>query len=86
MRLKERVEIGATISFLDFPLTPRTAVRTLRNILNRILVLIKFTTSEYLSPRFSEIRVAIRLWNFLASTPIPPKVDMTIGVNDPFST
>ena len=84
IRLKDKEEMGV-VSILFFPLTPLTAVNTLLKIENLIRVLKKLMTSAYRSPRFSEMRVAIHLWYFLASTPIPPKVDITIGVKDPFS-
>ena len=84
-RLNDNVEIGAVLSFALFPRIPLMATRTLFSKLNRNLVRMYPITSAYRSFLFSEMRVAILLWNIFASFPNPPKVDITIGVKEPFS-
>ena len=85
-RFSDKSDIGVSIVLPLFPLSPRTATRTLFSTEKRNFVRIWFTTSLYLSPRLAEINSATLLWNFVASGPIPPVVEKIRGVNDPFST
>ena len=62
---------------LGFPLSPRTAMRTLLRSENLSLVLRKPITSAYCSPRLSAIRWDSRLRNPVALGPIPPVVEKT---------
>ena len=73
--------MGAGPLFVSFfPRIPRILVRTLLSKQKRNLVRMKFITDEYVSPFFSAIKCANLLWNFSASIPIPPDVDMIIGL------
>ena len=85
IRLYDSEDTGDIVSLVDFPLTPRRLIKTLFSRQNLSLVLMYPITDAYVSFLFTDINCASRLWNLSDSTPMPPNVDITIGVKDPFS-
>ena len=67
-------------------LEPRRHTNTERIIEKTILQRSMVTTMEYDSFRFSAIFIARRLMAVVISEPMPPEVDITIGVKSAFST
>ena len=80
---QSRSDLGGMTLLQD--LDPQIAVMAALRRLNRFLRLIKFITLEYDSLRFSKIILASLQQKITADEPIPPVMDITRGVNDPYS-
>ena len=74
-----------TLEVLFLLLDPLRQSNAERKIAKDFFVLIQFIVLEYVSPFFTARSSASLAWNFLHSSPIPPVVVKTKGVNVPCS-